>query len=59
MTLLKILAVLLVALLIAVPLLERFGKSHEPEEVSGMSRWILPLAALLIVLQMFLYWSGN
>ncbi|MGH1372383.1 MAG: hypothetical protein ACRBBW_10130 [Cellvibrionaceae bacterium] len=59
MTLLTILAVLFVALIIAVPLLERFGKPHDNEEVSSMSKWILPLAAALIVIQMIAYWSGS
>ncbi len=59
MSLLTILAVLFITLIIAVPLLERFGKPHESEEVSGMSKWILPLAAILIVIQMFVYWGGN
>lgn len=57
MTLLKILAILFVALLIAVPLLERFGKPQDTEEVSSMSKWILPLAAILIVIQMIVYWG--
>tara|TARA_B100000446_G_scaffold62752_1_gene59280 strand:- start:50604 stop:50780 length:177 start_codon:yes stop_codon:yes gene_type:complete len=57
MTLLKILGVLLIALLIAIPLLERFGKPHSDEEVSSLNRWILPLAAILVLMQMFLYWS--
>jgi len=59
MTLLKILAVLLLALLVAVPLLERYGKPHDTEDVSSLSKWILPLAALLIVMQMFLFWRGG
>lgn len=59
MTLFKILAVLFLALLVAVPLLERFGKTHSTEEVSAMSRWILPLVMLLAVLQLAMYLMGK
>ena len=59
MTLLKILGILALALIIVVPLLERFGKHHEPEEVGSLSKWILPLCALLIIVQLFLHWSGQ
>ncbi len=36
-------------------LVERFAKPMEPEQVSKLSRWIIPLAALAIVLQMLFY----
>ncbi len=36
---------------------ERFGKSMEPEQMQRVTRWIIPLVALAIVIQMFRYWS--
>jgi cadmium resistance protein CadD (predicted permease) len=35
---------------------ERFGKPMEPERVQRVSRWILPLVAIAIVIQMLRYW---
>lgn len=59
MALLKILGILLLALLVVVPLLARFGKRNSDAEVSRMSRWILPLVMLLAVLQLLLFWMGG
>ena len=37
---------------------ERFGKPMEPEKLQRVTRWIIPLVALAIVIQMFrYYWS--
>ena len=54
-TLLTILAVLFLALVVLVPLIERFGSRDQPQDYSSLSRWILPLMAILIVLQMIGY----
>lgn len=59
MALLKILAILLLALLVVVPLLARYGKSGSDAGVSRMSRWILPLVMLLAVMQLILFWLGK
>lgn len=59
MTLLKILAILLLALLVVVPLLARYGKSASDEGVSRMSRWILPLVMLLAIMQLILFSLGK
>ncbi len=59
MALLKILGLLLLALLIAVPLLERFGRPRSAEEMQGLSRWVLPLVMLLAVSQLLIYWIGR
>lgn len=59
MTLLKILGILVLALIIVVPLLEKFGKHHEPEEVGSLTKWILPICALLIIVQLIMHWSGQ
>jgi len=50
-TLLTILLVLFIALIVVVPLVERFGKPHGNEELSKITRWILPLMMLLLILQ--------
>ncbi|MCZ6829365.1 MAG: hypothetical protein O7F73_07225 [Gammaproteobacteria bacterium] len=35
---------------------EKFAKPLEPEKLQRISRWIIPLVALSIVIQMFRYW---
>ncbi|MCH8497130.1 MAG: hypothetical protein LAT63_01510 [Marinobacter sp.] len=54
-TLLAILAVLFLALIVLVPLIERFSDRSQPQDYSNLSRWILPLMAVVIVLQMIGY----
>ncbi|KAA1176097.1 hypothetical protein FWJ25_02905 [Marinobacter salinexigens] len=49
--LLTILAVLFVALIIIVPLVERYAPKGESRGYGTLSRWIIPLVALLLVLQ--------
>lgn len=56
MTVLSILAVLFLALIILVPLMERLGNPMKEEEVNKISRWIIPLIALLLVLKLITYW---
>jgi len=59
MVLLKILGILFLALIIIIPLVDRFGKKQSDEEVSKISRWILPLVMLLAVLQLVFYMVGK
>ncbi len=59
MALMKILALLLLALVIAIPLLERFGKPASEQDTSALGRWVLPLVMLLALLQLLFYWFGN
>ncbi|MFL0800707.1 MAG: hypothetical protein K6L80_09690 [Agarilytica sp.] len=56
MVVLTILGVLFLALIILVPLMERFAKPMKDDEVSRISRWILPLVALLLVIQLIAHW---
>ena len=56
MVVLKILGVLFLALIILLPLMERFAKPMKDEEVSKISRWVLPLVALLLVAQLVMHW---
>lgn len=50
-----ILAILFLALIIIVPLVEKYGKSYSQEEVSKISRWVLPLIGLLLVVQLLAF----
>ncbi|MDF1693896.1 MAG: hypothetical protein P1U47_16080 [Zhongshania sp.] len=49
-TLLSLLAVLFIALIIIVPLLERFAPKANAEQQAKISRWILPLVGVALVL---------
>lgn len=51
-TLLTILAVLFLGLIIIVPLIEKYAPKGETRDYSHITRWIIPLMALLIVLQL-------
>ncbi len=56
MNLLIILGCLFLGLLILVPLAERFGKTQSPDTMRSMSRWVIPLVALLLILQILKYY---
>ena len=53
-----ILGALFLALVIIVPLVERFGKRHSDEELSKLTRYIFPLIGVLLVLQLLRYLFG-
>ena len=53
-TLITILALLFAALFILVTLAEKYG-SRDPEQTAKLSRYIMPLVALLIVAQLIKY----
>jgi len=52
-TLLTILAVLFVGLIIIIPLIEKYAPKGEARDYGNIMRWIIPLMALLLVLQLF------
>jgi hypothetical protein len=52
-TLLAILAVLFLALIIIVPLVEKYAPKGQTRDYSKITRWIIPLMALVLVLQLF------
>lgn len=52
MTVFIIIGVLFLALIVVVPLIEKYGKRYEPEEVSKIARWIWPLVMLALVAQL-------
>ena len=51
-TLLTILAVLFLGLIIIIPLVEKYAPKGEAPDYSRITRWFIPLMALLLVLQM-------
>lgn len=53
--LLAILAVLFLALVVIIPLVERYGKSYSGEDLSKLTRWIIPLILVLMVMQLLRY----
>ena len=55
-TLLIILGVLFLSLIILVPLVERYASKGEAKDYSHLARYIFPLIALLIVLQILNYY---
>jgi cadmium resistance protein CadD (predicted permease) len=59
LNLLTILAVLFAVLFLIVTLLERFGRRHSSEDLGKWSRWIIPLIALVFVLQALRYFFMN
>lgn len=58
MTLLLILSGLLLALIVLLPLIERYAPQPSPETQNRLSRWILPLVALGLVLAMLRQCGG-
>lgn len=54
MTVIYILVMLFVALIIIVPLLERTKVRMSDQQMSKISRWILPLVMILIIGQLLL-----
>ncbi len=59
MVVLTILGILFLVLIILVPLMERFAKPIKDEDVRKISRWVLPLVALLLVVQLIAYWVNS
>ncbi|MCC2604459.1 hypothetical protein [Planctobacterium marinum] len=52
MTVFIILGLLFLALFVVVPLVEKHGKRHSPEELQKITRWIWPLVGIMLVLQL-------
>lgn len=55
-TLLIILAVLFLSLIVILPLVEKYAPKGEKRNYGNLTRFILPLVALLIVAQMVRYY---
>lgn len=58
LNLILIIVLLFAALLIILPLLEKYGSEPSPEKLQRLSRWIVPLIALALVLQGLKYMMG-
>ncbi|MBE0486045.1 hypothetical protein [Marinobacter sp.] len=51
--LLTILAVLFLALIVIVPMIEKYAPKGESRDYSTISKWLIPLMAVALVLQLF------
>ncbi len=59
MKLLLVLGCLFLGLIVMVFLAERLGKTQSPETMRSMGRWVMPLMAVLLLLQLIRhYWGG-
>jgi hypothetical protein len=58
MTVLIILAVLFIALVVIVPLIERSNFRMSSEQMGKMGRWILPLLVIMVVIQLVMYYAN-
>ena len=57
-TLLIILGVLFLALIIVIPLVEKYAPKGESRDYSKVTRWIIPLLMVLLVLQLLRHAFG-
>jgi cadmium resistance protein CadD (predicted permease) len=57
-TLLTILATLFIALMLLIPLIERFAPRPNAEQTAKISRWILPLVGIMLVIGLFKSFSS-
>jgi hypothetical protein len=56
MTVLIILAVLFIALVVIVPLIERSNFRMSNEQMGKFGRWILPLLVIMVIIQLVMYY---
>ncbi|MBU3006002.1 hypothetical protein [Paraglaciecola arctica] len=56
MTVLTILAVLFIALVVIVPLIERSNFRMSSEQMGKLGRWILPLLVIMAIIQLIMYY---
>ena len=55
MAILGILAVLFIALIVIVPMLEKSSMRISPETQAKFMKWVIPLIVILLVIQLFMY----
>ena len=55
MAVLGILAVLFIALIVIVPMLEKSNMRISPETQAKFMKWVIPLIVILLVVQLFMY----
>jgi hypothetical protein len=58
MTVLIILAVLFIALIVIVPLIERSNFRMSGEQMGKFGRWILPLLVIMVIIQLVMYYAN-
>ncbi|MGS2721245.1 hypothetical protein [Paraglaciecola aestuariivivens] len=58
MTVLIIIAVLVLALVVIVPLIERSNFQMSEQQMSKWGRWILPLLVVMVVIQLIMHYSN-
>jgi hypothetical protein len=58
MTVLIILAVLFIALIVVVPLIERSKFRMSGEQMGKMGRWILPLLVIMVIIQLIMHYAN-
>lgn len=58
MTVLIILAVLVIALVVIVPLIERSNFRMSDTQMGKMGRWILPLLVIMVIIQLVMYYAN-
>lgn len=56
MTVLILLAVLFIALVVIVPLIERSNFRMSNEQMGKFGRWILPLLVIMVIIQLVMYY---
>lgn len=55
MTVLIIIAILFIALVVIVPLIERSNFRMSGEQMGKLGRWILPLLVIMMIIQLVMY----
>lgn len=56
MTVLIIIAILFIALVVIVPLIERSNFRMSSEQMGKLGRWILPLLVIMMIIQLVMYY---
>lgn len=58
MTVLIILGVLVVALVVIIPLIERSNFRMSDQQMGKWGRWILPLLVVMVIIQLVMHYSS-
>lgn len=58
MTVLIILAVLVIALVVIVPLIERSNFRMSDTQMGKLGRWILPLLVIMVIIQLVMHYAN-
>ena len=58
MTVFIILAVLFIALVVIVPLIERSNFRMSNEQMGKWGRWILPLLVIMVIIQLVMHYAN-